>query len=78
MCEDGRAVDLTPGTLFSISPIPHDSRVVGDEPYVSLHFLGADHDATQQRQRPSGGAVSSVVFPAARGGRHHPIPGIQP
>jgi hypothetical protein len=24
---------------------PHDSWVVGDEPYVSLHFLGADHYA---------------------------------
>ena len=23
-------------------PIPHDSWVVGDEPYVSLHFLGAE------------------------------------
>jgi hypothetical protein len=27
--------------LFSIEP-GHDSWVVGDEPYVSLHFLGAD------------------------------------
>jgi hypothetical protein len=44
--EDGRIVDLTPGTPFHIPPIPHDSRVVGDQPYVSLHFLGADHDAT--------------------------------
>jgi hypothetical protein len=24
---------------------PHDSWVVGDQPYVSLHFLGADHYA---------------------------------
>ncbi len=23
----------------------HDSWVVGDEPYVSLHFMGADHYA---------------------------------
>jgi hypothetical protein len=22
---------------------PHDSWVVGDEPYVSPHFLGAEH-----------------------------------
>ena len=35
-------VDLTPGMLFYIPPEPHDSWVVGDEPYVSLHFLGAD------------------------------------
>jgi len=25
--------------------VPHDSWVIGDEPYVSLHFLGADHYA---------------------------------
>jgi hypothetical protein len=28
------------GTIFYIPPAPHDSWVVGDEPYVSLHFLG--------------------------------------
>lgn len=31
--------------LFHIPPIPpepHDSWVVGDEPYVSLHFMGAE------------------------------------
>ena len=39
---DGTRVELTPGLLFYIPPIPHDSWVVGDEPYVSLHFLGAD------------------------------------
>ena len=38
---DGREVDLTPGDFFSIGP-GHDSWVVGDEPYVSLHFMGAD------------------------------------
>src|SRR5262245_53738828 len=40
---DGSVADLTAGTLFYIPPIPHDSWVVGNEPYVSLHFLGADH-----------------------------------
>ncbi len=40
--EDGRLIDLKPGELFYIPPNPHDSWVVGDEPYVSLHFLGAD------------------------------------
>ena len=39
---DGRIVELRPGTLFHVGPVPHDSWVVGDEPYVSLHFLGAD------------------------------------
>lgn len=37
----GPVIDLAPGTLFHIPPAPHDSWVVGDEPYVSLHFLGA-------------------------------------
>src|SRR5262245_3474253 len=40
---DGRVSGLSPGDLFYIPPLPHDSWVIGDEPYVSLHFLGADH-----------------------------------
>ena len=43
--EDGRVFELRAGELFYIPPIPHDSWVVGDDPYVSLHFLGADHYA---------------------------------
>lgn len=43
--EDGRVTELTPGTVFYIPPEPHDSWVVGDEPYVSLHFMGADQYA---------------------------------
>jgi hypothetical protein len=39
--DDGRVVELRPGTLFHIPPVPHDSWVIGEEPYVSLHFLGA-------------------------------------
>jgi hypothetical protein len=39
---DGTDVELTPGSLFYIPPVAHDSWVIGDEPYVSLHFLGAD------------------------------------
>jgi quercetin dioxygenase-like cupin family protein len=41
LMDDGREEDLTPGDLFVIAP-GHDSWVVGSEPYVSLHFLGAD------------------------------------
>ncbi|MDF2763249.1 MAG: cupin [Rhodospirillales bacterium] len=37
--EDGRVVDLLPGEAFQISSVPHDSWVVGDQPYVSLHVL---------------------------------------
>ena len=40
--EDGTVTELCPGDLFYIPPDPHDSWVVGNEPYVSLHFLGAD------------------------------------
>jgi quercetin dioxygenase-like cupin family protein len=40
--DDGRMVKLRAGKLFHIPPIPHDSWVIGDEPYVSLHFLGAE------------------------------------
>jgi quercetin dioxygenase-like cupin family protein len=43
--EDGRVFDLTAGSLFHIPAEPHDSWVVGGEPYVSLHFLGASHYA---------------------------------
>jgi quercetin dioxygenase-like cupin family protein len=38
-------LELHPGELFHVPPVPHDSWVVGNEPYVSLHFLGADHYA---------------------------------
>jgi len=43
--EDGRVFELRAGELFYIPPVPHDSWVIGDQPYVSLHFLGADHYA---------------------------------
>jgi quercetin dioxygenase-like cupin family protein len=42
---EDRVVEMHPGELFYIPPLPHDSWVVGDESYVSLHFLGADHYA---------------------------------
>jgi predicted RecA/RadA family phage recombinase len=45
--EDGRVVELAAGELFYIPALPHDSWVVGAEPYVSLHFLGADHYASR-------------------------------
>jgi quercetin dioxygenase-like cupin family protein len=47
--DDGRVIELKAGELFYIPPIPHDSWVVGDEPYVSLHFLGAEQYATAKR-----------------------------
>jgi hypothetical protein len=43
--DDARVIELRTGKLFYIPPVPHDSWVIGDEPYVSLHFLGAEHYA---------------------------------
>jgi quercetin dioxygenase-like cupin family protein len=43
--DDGRVVELRAGELFYIPPTPHDSWVVGESRYVSLHFLGAEHYA---------------------------------
>ena len=40
---DGSRVELRPGCVFYIPPVPHDSWVVGDEPYVSIHLQGAQH-----------------------------------
>jgi quercetin dioxygenase-like cupin family protein len=39
---DGRVIELTEGSLFFVPPVPHDSWVVGERPYVSLHLLGAE------------------------------------
>lgn len=44
--KDGAEVELTAGSLFYVPPNAHDSWVIGDEPYISLHFLGADKYAT--------------------------------
>ncbi len=44
--DDGRIFELRAGELFYIPPVPHDSWVVGELPYVSLHFLGAEQYAT--------------------------------
>jgi quercetin dioxygenase-like cupin family protein len=38
--QDGRVIEMNAGDLFYIAP-GHDSWVVGTEPYVSLHFVGA-------------------------------------
>ncbi len=48
--EDGQIVELEAGQLFHIPPDRHDSWVVGDAPYVSLHFLGADKYAKRKME----------------------------
>ncbi len=42
---DGRMTVMKAGDLFYVPPEAHDSWVVGDELYVSLHFLGASYYA---------------------------------
>jgi quercetin dioxygenase-like cupin family protein len=42
--DDGAEVVMRAGDLFYVPP-GHDSWVVGDEPYVSLHILGSEHYA---------------------------------
>ncbi|HEY7099154.1 MAG TPA: cupin domain-containing protein [Terriglobales bacterium] len=48
--EDGKVYELRAGSLFYIPPGPpgHDSWVVGDETYVSLHFMGAGEYAKHE------------------------------
>jgi quercetin dioxygenase-like cupin family protein len=52
--DDGRVIEMKAGDIFYIAP-GHDSWVVGDEPYVSLHLLGASdyaaHDGPAQGRR---------------------------
>jgi quercetin dioxygenase-like cupin family protein len=45
--DDGRVIEMRTGDIFYIAP-GHDSWVVGQEPYVSLHLLGADNYANQK------------------------------
>jgi Cupin domain len=43
--DDGREVVMSAGDFFYIPP-GHDSWVVGDEPYVSLHIVGSESYAS--------------------------------
>jgi len=49
--DDGRTYVMRAGDLFLIGP-GHDSWVVGDKPYVSLHFLGAETYAQAKGIKP--------------------------
>jgi quercetin dioxygenase-like cupin family protein len=44
---NGEVIEMRAGQVFYIPP-GHDSWVVGDEPYVSLHFLGASEYASRK------------------------------
>ena len=46
---------MAPGDFFYVPP-GHDSWVVGDEPYVSLHVMGSEDYASlglDSRRRPA-------------------------
>ena len=40
--KDGYIHTVKKGDVFYVPPEPHDSWVLGDQEYVSIHFLGAD------------------------------------
>ncbi len=58
--DSGTITEMRPGDVFYIAP-GHDSWVVGQEPYVSLHFLGADRyagrDLPARANRPRASAT---------------------
>jgi quercetin dioxygenase-like cupin family protein len=45
--DDGRTYEIAAGDIFYIAP-GHDSWVIGDEPYVSLHLMGASQYASHK------------------------------
>jgi len=48
--DDDRIVEMKAGDIFYVAP-GHDSWVVGEESYVSLHLMGGSDYATQKQQR---------------------------
>ena len=45
--DDGKVIEMKAGDVFYIAP-GHDSWVVGNEPYVSLHLMGANRYAAHE------------------------------
>ena len=52
--KDGDTVIMKEGDLFYVPDHPHDSWVVGDDPYVSLHFMGANSYASTKSDELKG------------------------
>jgi hypothetical protein len=40
--QDGTVKEMKAGDVFYVAPGGHDSWVIGDEPYVSIHLMGAE------------------------------------
>jgi hypothetical protein len=51
---DGRIVKLCAGDAFYIPAIPHDSWVLGNEPYVALHLPGTEQYAARESETTEG------------------------
>lgn len=49
--DDGRIFEMKPGDVF-FEP-GHDSWVIGEEPYISIHMMGAADYAAHKQQRPT-------------------------
>jgi quercetin dioxygenase-like cupin family protein len=50
--DNGTVHEMKAGDLFYIPP-GHDSWVIGDEPYVSIHLMGANDYAVHSTEAPS-------------------------
>lgn len=61
----GQEVVLEPGDLFHVPP-GHDSWVVGDAPYVSLHLMGAERYGARSRKPRKKTAARKLSRKAAR------------
>ena len=47
---DGKVYELKEGDLFEVPGQPHDSWVIGNQEYVSLHIMGAEDYADNKKQ----------------------------
>jgi quercetin dioxygenase-like cupin family protein len=58
LMDEGREIVMKRGQFFYVPP-GHDSWVVGNEPYVSLHIMGSESYATDSTQ----GAAAAEARP---------------
>ena len=71
--DDGEVIEMRAGDMFYIPAPGHDSWVVGDEPYVSLHFMGAERLCRRARLSRNGALSDHANSPDhRREPRHRP------